>query len=404
MIIPRTIFPSLCREISDPKPSILLGARQTGKTFLLRELVDAARVAGLDTRFFDLEVPQDLAAFNKPDEAVFRMLTERPGAVFLDEFHYIPNASKLFKAVYDSGKGVKIFASGSSALEMHRHLKESLAGRRLTTKIYPLTYEEFLAKPGARQQPAPLEDYAVFGGLPGLAHCNGYDEKIRLLQDILETYIQKDVKALLKEENMRAFNHLLYLLAENQGSVISEHGLSREVGLTAATVNRHLSILAATYVCYPVLSYARRLGTELKKSKKVYFYDTGVRNSILKDFGALRGRADKGALLETFVLLQMAAMLRPDTDIRFWRDRAGNEIDFVFLRNRTPVIIEVKSALSRPELPRAFDIFLKRYPETAAAIVVSEALETEDESRGKKVYYTTFEKFAGRLRACLAMD
>jgi hypothetical protein len=195
MIIERRIFSSLCKEIADRKPSILLGARQTGKTFLLKELERKAGAAGLATRFFDLEIPQDLAAFNKPDDALFRMLTERPGVVFIDEFHYLPNASKLFKAVFDSGKEIKIFASGSSALEMHRHLKESLAGRRLTTQIHPLAYEEYLTGPAAQRPSKSLEEYVVFGGLPGVALCRGYDERIRLLQDILETYIQKDVNA-----------------------------------------------------------------------------------------------------------------------------------------------------------------------------------------------------------------
>ena len=317
MNILRSTFAGLIEEIGRPEVSILLGPRQVGKTFLLRELQKHARKMRLRTRYYDLELPPDLLAFNKTDAEIFRMLTEDVDVIFIDEFHYMKNASKIFKAIFDSRRKVKIFASGSSSIEMHKHIKESLAGRRMTTNIYPLSFDESCQK-GRKEWTAKLfEDYVTYGGLPGLVHATNAASKIRMLNEILATYIQKDVKGLVKEENIRAFNNLIYLLAESQGSLISENSLAREIGLTAATINRHLSILDNTYVCHTVHSYSRNLGNELKKSKKVYFYDLGIRNALLKDFGEISRRSDKGSIHESFIFLQLAFGLKPNMEIKF---------------------------------------------------------------------------------------
>lgn len=387
MKIIRRCFAELVREIGRPEISILLGPRQVGKTFLLRELQKKARKLGLRTRYYNLEIPSDLRAFNKTDAEVFRLLTEKVDVVFVDEFHYLKNASKIFKAIFDSRKKVKIFASGSSSIEVHKHLKESLAGRRLVTRISPLSLDEFNQRTPARAAASRYEEYLAYGGLPGLLHVPDAPAKIRLLDELLAAYIQKDVKSLIREENIRAFNNLIYLLAENQGSPVSENSLSREIGLTAATVNKHLSILENTYVCHSVHSYSRSLGNELKKSKKTYFYDLGIRNVLLKDFGALRHRSDRGVLHESFVFLQLAYSLKPNMEIKFWRNKLGQEIDFVVLKDRKPFLIEVKTALSRREIPPAIKTFLAHYPETLGAVVFSENMVGVEEFMGITVRF-----------------
>lgn len=397
MDIPRGAYKKLKAELEDRAVSIIAGARQVGKTFLLKKLMAAVTARGGSAAYYNLEMPADLRAFNGPDDEVLRKLLSSGKVVFIDEFHYIKNASRIFKMVYDSGARVKIYASGSSALEIHKHLKESLAGRRWLTRLMPLSYAEFCCKFGLPLPSSAFGEYCQYGGLPGLVKITSKERKIEYLNDILETYIQKDIKALLKEENIRAFNALLYLLAENQGSLISENGLSREVGLTAATINRYLSILDKTYVCYSVMSYAKKLGNELKKSKKVYFYDLGVRNAILRDFSSYKARQDKGAVSETFVLLQILSILKPNMEVRFWRNKQGDEIDFVVLKDRKPYLVEVKSSLSSAETPKAFSVFIKNYPETAGGMVVSSNLNAKGELLGKKVLFSTFEDFLPKL-------
>ncbi|MBI3298705.1 MAG: ATP-binding protein [Elusimicrobia bacterium] len=402
MKITRRCFAELVKEIRRPEISILLGPRQVGKTFLLRELQRQARKAGLRTRYFNLEIPSDLRVFNKPDSEVFRLLTKGVDVVFIDEFHYLKNASKIFKAIFDSRKKVKIFASGSSSIEIHKHLKESLAGRRLVTRVAPLSFDEFSQRTPKSAAAGRTAEYLTYGGLPGLLHAPDAGSKIRLLDEMLATYIQKDVKSLIKEENVRAFNNLIYLLAENQGSLLSENSLSREIGLTAATVNRHLSILENTYVYHPVYSYSRRLGNELKKSKKAYFYDLGIRNALLKDFGSLRGRSDLGVLHESFVFLQLAYALKPNTEIRFWRNKLGQEIDFVVLKDRKPFLIEVKTTLSSRAIPPAMKTFISHYPETLGAVVFSENTVGTETFMGKTVRFEPLTSAPGVIQALMA--
>ncbi|MCK5269076.1 MAG: ATP-binding protein [Spirochaetes bacterium] len=371
--IRRNIADQLVDEINRKEISILLGPRQVGKTFLLNEILKIAKKQGLRVKSFNLEIPADLVQFNKPEIELFNDLTKDIDVLFLDEFHYIKNASKLFKAIYDSKKNVKIFASGSSSIEIHKHLKESLAGRRLISRLHPLSYNEFLQT----KIKDPYDNYLLYGGLPGLTHFSKNDEKIRLLNEMLETYIQKDIKSLIREENIRAFNTLLYLLAENQGSVTVVNNLSRNIGLTSKSINHHLSILEHTYVVFPVSSYAKNIGNELKKAKKYYFYDLGIRNILLKDFSSLKERNDIGTINESFIFLQLQHNLKPNMEIKFWRNKQGHEIDFILLKNRKPFIIEVKTNINKLEIPNAMKIFIKHYPETIGGIVFNQSVSGE---------------------------
>ncbi len=143
MNIKRHVYSQLVDDLRRPEVSIILGSRQVGKTFLFKELESDARARGLRTRYYNLELPYDLLAFNKDDNELLRMLTTDLDIVFIDEFHYLPNASKLFKSIFDAGSKTKIVATGSSAIEMHKHLKESLAGRRLAVRLMPLSFAEY---------------------------------------------------------------------------------------------------------------------------------------------------------------------------------------------------------------------------------------------------------------------
>ena len=144
-MINRFIFNQLRDEISYPEIVILLGPRQVVKTTLLKQLEEYVKSIHKPTSFFDLEQPQTLAEFNRPDHEIVERLKNSGKVVFIDELQYIRNASKILKAIYDSGAGTKLVCSGSSSLEIHKHLKESLAGRRFTFRIYPLQYAEIKA-------------------------------------------------------------------------------------------------------------------------------------------------------------------------------------------------------------------------------------------------------------------
>lgn len=383
MRVKRNIFNNLKEQIQNPKVSILMGPRQVGKTFLLRELEKEANKLGQRCRYFDLEQPDDLLALGATEKEQFDVLTQSGDVIFVDEFHLLKNISKLFKAIHDSKKhNVKIFASGSSALEMHKHLKESMAGRVIFNQIFPLSLSEL-----QQQRNFQNESMLITGGLPGLINCQNMEEKISLLQSMVATYIQKDIKALIKEENIRAFNHLISLLAGQQGSIVVAANLANEIGLSKPTVERYLEVLSQTYVCHSLLSYAKNLTNELKKSKKYFLYDLGIRNSIVKNFSTLSNRNDAGILKESFVYLSILKQLKANMEVRFWRTKKGDEIDFILLKNQIPFPVEVKSKLKNSEVPSSLKKFLKNYPESPGAIVFNDNLHETIDVFGKSVEF-----------------
>lgn len=375
--------------MSEPFVSILLGARQVGKSTLLRELEEKAKKSSLTTEFYDLEQPSDLNRLSGSEEKVIQELTSKAQVVFIDEFHYLKNASKIFKSIYDSRKPVKIYASGSSSLEIHKHLQESLAGRFIKTMIYPLVIEEWKQYPKFSST-----EYLQWGGMPALIHKPEPNDRVAILENIVSTYITKDIKGLIKEENIRAFNSLLYLLAQSQGSVVVVSNLARETGISESTVARYLEVISQTYVLYMITSYSQNMANELKKSKKYYLFDIGIRNLLLKDFNAVSMREDKGVLYETAVFLHLVNQIKPNMEIRFWRTKKGDEVDFVLLKNRIPIPIEVKSHLVRPDIPKGLIKFLNKYPKAPFGIVFNASISKEVKIEDKSIYFKLWDQVA----------
>lgn len=389
-MINRFILKQLTLELSQPEINILLGPRQAGKTTLLRTLESHAKAQGHKTVFFDLEQPQVLADFNLTNQKIIEKICTAGDVVFIDEFQYLENASKIFKAIYDAQTKTKLICSGSSALEIHKHLKESLAGRRFLFRIFPLQYAEIKQADDHYN----LETYLQYGGMPALTHTPKEERKQAILSELLSAYILKDIKALVREENIRAFNHLLYLLAQNQGSLISAHSLSKEINMSMNASNRYLEILEQTYVNTRIYSYSTNLGNELKKSCKCYLYDLGIRNVLLKDFSGIHDRSDKGILLESFVFLKLQQALAPNMELKFWRTKDGAEVDFILLKNRKPIPIEVKGRLNHLELPMGLKRFLLRYPATKKAFVINENQEGEIQEGNCVISFVRMETFA----------
>jgi predicted AAA+ superfamily ATPase len=164
------------------------------------------------------------------------------------------------------------------------------------------------------------------------------------------------------------------LLAQYQGSLINKASLSKEVGVSAPTIESYLKILEQTYVCYPLPPYSTNLANEIKKSRKYFLFDLGIRNGLLSDFETrLESREDKGALAETFIFLSLYRQQAANTGLYFWRTKQkGMEVDFVWLRNRKAIPVEVKSNLSELIIPKGIKAFIKQYPKTKAAVVFNQ--------------------------------
>lgn len=365
VLIKRNIINKLYDDLDRPDVLILLGARQVGKTTLMKDLEKRAESQGKKTRYFNLEFPEDLLFFNQTDSQLFKQLSAEHNVVLLiDEFHYLKNASRIFKGLYDLKKGIKIVASGSSSVEIHKHLKESLAGRRNLVQIFPFSREEMIRAKKTE------DEMLTFGGLPGLLEMKTKEEKMEYLSQMVQAYILKDIKGLIKEENVRAFNHLLFYLAEHQGSILPTSNLASEIGLTAKTVERYLEILEQTFVLYSVSSYSKKMANELKKSKKYYLYDLGIRNIFLKDFKFHEVREDIGVIRETHILHELKMQQKANVEIRFWCTKQQDEVDFLWIEDRVVTPIEIKTKMHNQRVPPGILKFIHHYPKTKNAYVV----------------------------------
>lgn len=388
-MIPRKDLDKLVRQADNHSASIIIGARQVGKSTLLGMIRDSL---GRPSEMFNLENPLHLALFNEGYTSFIR--TVRTNTIFIDEFQYCKDISSVFKAVYDLNPQVKIYATGSSSMEIQTHLKESLAGRKLETILYPLSYGEWLSKENPRERPLlssditevtgpdeleahrkGLGEFLQYGALPGLLALSDDLEKREYLFGIYQTYIAKDIKAFLKEESVLSFNKAITWLALHNGAQLNKSTLSAVAGISSRQIDRYLDVLAGTFVLALLPPLANNRGKELTKTPKFYLYDQGIVNSIIQDFRSIDLRPDAGMLREQFVFWE----LKKNIDIRFslhyWRTTDGKEVDFVLRKDQELFPIEVKSSWSPPALPTGLRQFLTFYPETRKAVVLYDGPE-----------------------------
>ncbi len=403
MELPRNISERLKEDFDRKEARVIIGPRQVGKTTILKKIAKYCSARKIPHVYFNLEVPEHAERFARPMGVVLKELTAKGQVVFIDEFHYLPNATKLFKAIFDQFPSVRIYASGSSAIEMHKHLKESLAGRRLLYRVFPLSFTEWIPSrskvrlPGSWRVTASkrghatlrrlLQEFVIFGGMPGLVHEKTAENRKRLLLGLVETYIQKDIKALLREEDILSFNRLLSLLASQEGGILSEIGLSQALNYSLRQVRNDLAILQQMFFLSVIKPFFNNRGRELKQSNKIYFFDTGIRNAILRDFRPLQDREDKGELWESFVLAEIQKHLRIGQDIYYWRTREKDEVDFILVQDRTPVAVEVKSKLKGTDIPQGVRRFIQQYPNCHKVVVLNNDIFRKVVFNGREVIF-----------------
>lgn len=404
MSLKRNVYQSIINAIKRREVSIIIGPRQVGKTTLLKELFSFFIKKKIKCVYYNLEMPHDLSVFAGGLQKILDDVCAGQKVIMIDEFHYLPNATRFFKAVFDGCPGVKIYASGSSALEMHKHMKESLAGRRILNRVFPLSFLEWLPSKTKKQllpehiesvvQPQNhkmlkkyLKTFLIYGGMPGLVHEKTDEDKKRLLLDLVATYIQKDIKALLRDEDVISFNRLLSALAAQDSGMFSENAFSGNLNYSLRQVRKDITILNQMFLLYSLKPFSSNRGRELRQANKTYLFDQGIRNAILNDFRKCEDRQDKGAVYESFVFLEMHKNLRVSQEIYYWRTRQKEEVDFLLVTDRIPLPVEVKSKIQPGEIPPGIKRFLDVYPECKFAFVLNTDYYGQRLYKGKKIIF-----------------
>lgn len=391
MYYPRALESRLISSLSNHKINIILGPRQCGKTTFLKHIFEETNQPCL---FVDLDLLENREHFKSYRE-VIKFLNfngykrEAPFVLFLDEFQGVKGIDKILKNLYDNEPQLKICATGSSSLAIVRQLKESLAGRKQLLYLFPLSFEEYIRfrdpdlshkmkNVSTDQFPSTItnelneyvKEFCIFGGYPEVALTAGYDQKKEIIRNIFDLYVKKDLIALLNIRNPDAAYNILRYLAINMGSIIKFSNLSSSQNIDINTLKRYLNILNETFIVKTIPPFFSNKNKEIVRSPKIYFIDPGVRNYFLKNFSPFENRVDNGFLIENFVFSQMYKKSDFLTEIKFWRDKNGREIDFVVERENKLFAYEVKyrNTITR-KMVSALLYFKKTYPRAELFLV-----------------------------------
>jgi hypothetical protein len=382
-MISRRILQKLLGELTKPFVSILIGPRQVGKTVLMRMIEERVE---LKTVYLDVENPQDALVFSNGLESLIAEIGTGKQVLLLDEFHRLKDALMLFKQLRDAHPNIKVFASGSSSIEIHSHLNQSAVGRVRRTRIFPLSFPEWCQEkidipifdldPEKIMPPRQkkrlddlLDEFLVWGGMPEPAVLSDSMEKREVLNEICALYLEKDVRSLLRDEEILRFNEFIRLMCLQLGQMMNRSRFGAQLGISSRQVEKQLKVMEHTFVYRPITTDYANPTKRLVKSPKIYWYDNGIRNAVVRDFRRIRERPDGGALLENHIYCELDKSAGVDIDILFHRTQDRQEVDFVLERDRQKLLIEVKSSLARDTIPRAIHEMLNREDVLGAAIL-----------------------------------
>lgn len=329
-MIPRQIEESIRADFGKGKAVLVLGARQVGKTTLLGRLAEnATRPVRLDC-----DNPDDRALLSNPDKTRLAALVSGADMLLVDEAQRVPGIGMALKMLVDAvGRTTQVVATGSSALELAQGVFESAAGRVFEYRLHPFSHGELVRAAGgdAREERRLLEKRLVYGSYPEVASASDADAR-RILLAIADGALYKDVFALGAVRKPEVFVRLVQCLALQVGSEVSSGELAEMTGLDRLTVESYIDLLEKTFVVFRLPSLSRNARNELKKGRKIYFWDNGIRNAVIGNFAPPALRQDTGALWENRMVSErrkLADWAGLGTRGYFWRTLAKSEIDYV---------------------------------------------------------------------------
>lgn len=356
--IQRELQPQITRE-TPPKAVVIFGARQIGKTTLLTELSQYEK----SVRWFNGDLLTDHRQLQFSSSTDVELTLRQADTIIIDEAQRFPNIGLILKQLVDVNVrlnlGKKIFATGSSSLELAKGVKESAVGRLVHRQMWPLSISEIAAAKGWGEISQNIERLMIYGTYPAVFTDPDHAEST--LRNYCDGVLYKDLFALAGIRQNEKFMHLVKLLAYNVSSEVNYDNLARDTGLSRTTVADYLQLLEQCFIIKICPSFSRNLSNELKKGKKVYFCDNGVRNAIIGDFSPMVARPsqDGGALWENFFFMERVKLhsIRNDfTDMYFWRTTSNNphELDFLEVKNERIRAFECKLSSSAKARPGKF--------------------------------------------------
>jgi predicted AAA+ superfamily ATPase len=327
MKIARTIKTDIEKSLFKGKIIVLYGARQVGKTTLVKEIIEKYTD---DSFYLNCDEPDVRSALTDKTSTELKSFIGTRRLVVIDEAQRVKNIGLTLKLIADNFPETQIIATGSSSFELSGKISEPLTGRKIEFFLFPLSIEETLQVYSQLEAARLLEERLIFGMYPGV-FFTGPDRESRL-RELATSYSYKDVLAYQDIRNPEILEKLLQALALQIGSEVSYNELAQLLGINKVTVESYISILEQAYIIFRVGPFSRNIRNELKKKRKIYFYDLGIRNALINNLNPLSLRADVGALWENFMVVERFKRnnnLGISANIYFWRTSTGKEIDYI---------------------------------------------------------------------------
>lgn len=374
-IYKREIINEILKYLYEKEVIILYGARQVGKTFILYWLRNFLQEKKEQVYWLDLEERRYLETLNQGPENLKKLLLEegfnleKRIFVLIDEIQYLKNPTNFLKLVSDHYRNFKLIVSGSSTFEIKKKIEKALVGRALIFEIFGLSFEEFLIFKEYQKPTEPVltkikeeelkelfTEFVLYGSYPKISLISEKEKKEKYLWQIIDTYLKKDIRDFAEIKEVEKFNKLLEILASQTGRLLNIEELSNTCRLAKQTVEKYLFILENTYVIRLVKPFFKNLRSELFKTPKIYFYDSGLTHLLwLKVISP----EVLGEIFETVIFSELVKNFGKEL-VNFWRTKDKKEIDFILKYKNEIIPIETKvnfAAFSK----RPIDYFLKKY-------------------------------------------
>jgi predicted AAA+ superfamily ATPase len=326
MMVKRLLEENILAKLNKEKAIILLGPRQVGKTTLLKALFkNSTETIWLNADEIDVQ-----ALFANISAKRLEAIIGNKKVIIIDEAQRIPAIGLRMKLITDQMPEVQLIATGSSAFELSNKLNEPLTGRKWEFKMYPISFQEMANHHGLLDEMRLLPHRLIYGYYPDVVNHPGTEKEI--LRQLSDSYLYKDILLIDQIKKPAALVKLLQALAFQVGSQVSYNELAQLCGLDGKTIEKYMMLLEQSYIIFRLTSFSRNLRNELKKSRKIYFYDNGIRNALIANFNQIENRTDIGALWENYLVAERVKHLAYQqkwVNHWFWRTTEQQEIDYL---------------------------------------------------------------------------
>ena len=325
----RNLSDNILKKLKPNKVVLVFGARRVGKTLLVKEILAKVNEPVLILNGEDINVHDKLAIRSVEN---YKQILGTYKLLYIDEAQKIPEIGEKLKLMIDEIDGLKIIISGSSSFDIHKDAGEPLTGRKYTFNLYTFSENEYNQIENSISKIDRLSERLVFGNYPELLHLPDRDDKIDYLNEMISSYLLKDILVYEHIKNSQKIFNLLRLVAFQIGGEVSLQELGKQLGISKNTVEKYLDLLNKVFILHKVEGFSRNLRKEITKNSRWYFLDNGIRNAVIANFNPVHARNDIGALWENYMIserLKYQSYKRISSNNYFWRTYEQQEIDWV---------------------------------------------------------------------------